>query len=195
MNSIVKKVLSLLLTAALLAGLLAFVSPDQRAAAGTDASDKAGTVFFYATDSGNEEVLLKAIPLDTLASMMHGQDSTASSYYPASFNDAFPTPAYCEGKGVTISELISYATSASSVAGANALTYTGNDKLYFTCSDAATANFTAASLLETDRFYFPELYNHWDGEEKRGVEPCGRPRLRGEIRALPGRRLRGRPRV
>ena len=167
-----KKILSLLLTAALLAGMIVFIGPAQNAeAAGTQASDKANTVFFYVTDTAGSEVLLKAISLDTLRGMMHGQDGTSSSYYPASFIDAYPTPTYCEGKGVTVRELLDYATSASTVAGANALTYAGNDKLYFTCSDAATANFTAASLLETNRYYFPELYNHWDGEDNVVTDP------------------------
>ena len=172
MKSTRKKILTLLLTAVMFLGLFALVSPEQKAAAGgTEASDKANTVFFYAYDANGSEVLLKAITLDTLGGMMHGQDGTSSSYYPASFIDAYPTPAYCEGKGVTVSELIDYVTEFSSVAGASSLTYTGTDKLYFTCTDAATANFTAADLLETDRYYFPELYNNWDTMEIEVTNP------------------------
>ncbi len=165
MKSTRKKILSLLLTAVMFLGLFALVSPEQKAAAGgTEASDKANTVFFYAYDANGSEVLLKVIPLDTLAGMMHGPDG-ASSSYPASFIDAMPTPTYCEGKGVTVSELIDYVTEFSSVAGAGSLTYTGGDKLYFTCCDNASAGFTAAELLGTDRYYFPELYNNWNSDD------------------------------
>ncbi|MEL7566864.1 MAG: chitobiase/beta-hexosaminidase C-terminal domain-containing protein, partial [Dehalobacterium sp.] len=144
---------------------LAFI-PGQLQAGGTDNSDKANNLFVYADDVNGKQVLLKVIPLSTLKTLMHGQDGTADSTYYGSFIDAYKTPTYCEGKGVTIPELLDYTFAQTSVANAGDLTYEGDDKLYFYSSDGPTspANYKADELF-ADRYYFPKLYHYWDAEE------------------------------
>ncbi|ATW24906.1 dockerin type I domain-containing protein [Candidatus Formimonas warabiya] len=145
---------------------LAFV-PGQAQAAGTQDSDKANNLFMYADDVYGDRVLLKVIPLSTLKGMMHGQDGTVNSTCYGSFIDNYPTPTYCEGKGVTIPELLDYTRAQTSVAHAGDLTYTGDDKLYFYSCDGpeSPVNYTYSDLLGVDRFYFPQLYKYWDSEE------------------------------
>lgn len=145
---------------------LAFV-PGQLQAGGTDDSDKANNLFMYADDANGNKVLLKVIPLSTLKSMMHGQDGTVNSTCYGSFIDSYPTPTYCEGKGVTITELLDYTLAQTSVANAGGLTYQDSDRLYFYSCDGPEnpVNYTYNALLGVDRFYFPRLYHYWDAEE------------------------------
>ena len=157
-----KRALGLTLLMAVL--LLAVTLP--AAAAGNKNSDRAETLFFYANDSSNQVVLLKAVPYDTLAAMSHGSDPTVpGGTYSQSYIDAMPTPTYKEGVGVTIAELLEYVLENTSVAGAADLTYSGTDRLYFTSTDGATANFTYNALLGVDRYYFPDLFSYWNREE------------------------------
>ena len=159
-----KKILTiLLLTALLVLGVLSGAA----LAAGTADSDNASNVFVYAYDVEGKLVLLKVIPLDTLASISHGIDGTANTDYYASFLDSYPTPTYCEGQGVTIPELLEYVKENTSVTDADALDYTGADKLFFTCCDGAVISYTHDALFGTElnpvsRYYFPELYHNWD---------------------------------
>ncbi len=136
-------------------------------AAGTQESDTANNVFVYADDASGNQVLLKVIPLSTLKAMGHGQDGTADTTYYGSFIDSMPTPTYCEGRGITIPELINYVTTQTSVANAASLTYQGSDKLYFYSCDAPgnPVNYTYNALLGVDRYYFPLLYSNWDSNE------------------------------
>ena len=70
------KALRCLAAVALLLALL--LTATTAFAAGTEVSDRAETLFFYATDSNGQAVLLKAIPYGTLASMAHGSDDAGT---------------------------------------------------------------------------------------------------------------------
>ena len=130
-------------------------------AGGTQNSDVAQNIFVYVKDVNNNQVLLKVISLDTLKDMAHGSDGTAESTYYGSFIDSFKTPTYLEGRGVTISEFLDYVLATTTVQNADALTYSGSDRLFFICSDGASIGFTADELLGVDRYYFPALYDNW----------------------------------
>ena len=138
----------------------------QAQAGGTDESDKANNIFVYADDVNGDSVLLKVIPLETLKTLAHGQNGTDSTYY-GSFIDKYPTPTYCEGKGVTIPDLLTYVKEHTSVANADSLAYQGSDKLYFASCDGPTTyvNYKYSELLGVDRYYFPLLYSYWDAGE------------------------------
>ncbi len=154
---------AVLLVVLLLLGMM-FAAP--ALAGGTDASDNAKTVFVYADDASDKQVLLLAIPLDTLKGIAHGADAQdPSSTYYGSFIDQYPTPTYCQGKGVTIPQLLEYVQENTTVANAAQLTYTGSDKLYFSSCDGATANYTYTKLLGVERFYYPALYQNWDSAD------------------------------
>jgi hypothetical protein len=154
-----KSVLIIALIVVLCLVMIPFISQ----AAGTDNSDRAQTIFFYADDENGKLVLVKAISLDTLKAMSHGVDENMTTYY-SSFIDNYPTPIYCEGKGITIPELMEYVINNSSVNGADSLTYDGNDRMFFICTDKATINYTSDNLLNVDHYYYPDLYSNWDAE-------------------------------
>jgi hypothetical protein len=154
-----KNVLLIALIVVLCLVMIPFISQ----AAGTDNSDRAQTIFFYADDENGKIVLVKSIPLDTLKAMSHGVDEDTTTYY-SSFLDNYPTPTYCEGRGVTIPELMEYVISNSTVAGANSLTYDGNDRMFFICTDNATINYTSNNLLNVDHYYYPGLFSNWDAD-------------------------------
>ena len=165
MRSLYRRLLPVL-ALTLLIGTVLLLFSQPAAAAGNKVSDRAETLFFYANDSSGAAVLLKAVSYDELAAMAHGSDATdSSSTYSQSYIDAMPTPTYKEGRGVTISELLDYVKSCTSVSGAAQLTYAGTDRLYFTCTDGASANFTYNALLGVDRYYYPDLYQYWDRSE------------------------------
>jgi len=150
----------------LLAFVLCLLLGPHQAQTKTLESDRAENLFFYANDTAGKRVLLKVIPLDTLKGMARGRDGTPDSTYYGSFIDRYPTPTYCEGRGVTIEQLLEYVRSETSVNGAQNLTYQGDDRLYFYSCDGPTSpvNHTYNDLLGVDRYYFPQLYNYWDAE-------------------------------
>jgi hypothetical protein len=150
----------------LLAFVLCLLLGPHQAQTKTLESDRAENLFFYANDTAGKRVLLKVIPLDTLKGMARGRDGTPDSTYYGSFIDRYPTPTYCEGRGVTIEQLLKYVLEETSVNGARNLTYQGDDRLYFYSCDGPTSpvNHTYNDLLGVDRYYFPQLYNYWDAE-------------------------------
>ena len=141
------------------------LTPSLSLAGGTTDSDIAENIFVYANDINDDQILLKVIPLDTLKDMAHGSGGTSDNTYYGSFIDKYKTPTYLEGKGLTIPELLDYAIENTAVTDADFLTYGGEDKIYFTCSDGASISYTYDELLGVNRYYFPALYNYWDSEE------------------------------
>ena len=161
-----KRQKSLKLSVILLAIIICVVlTPSLSLAGGTTDSDIAENIFVYANDINDDQILLKVIPLDTLKDMAHGSDGTSDTTYYGSFIDKYKTPTYLEGKGLTVPELLDYAIENTAVTDADFLTYEGEDKIYFTCSDGASISYTYDELLGVNRYYFPALYNHWDSEE------------------------------
>ena len=160
-----------LTAAALLLAML--LSASAAFAAGNKVSDRAETLFFYAVDSSGQEVLLKAIPFDTIAEMSHGSDPTdPGSTYSQSYIDAMPTPTFKEGVGVTVSELLEYVLDTTSAANAERLVYEGSDRLAFSCTDGAFLSYSYDELLGAERFYYPDLYRYWDRSENAVAADC-----------------------
>jgi hypothetical protein len=134
------------------------------ASAKTITSAKADNVFFYATDAAGNSVLLKVLPLDELKSLTHGQDADHNYYI--STTDNYPTTQYCEARGFTIPELLERVKSATTVAGASALTFAGDDVMRFMATDSYgnySRSWTYQQLYGEPRYYFEGLYDSQTG--------------------------------
>lgn len=156
-----KKALSAVLVAAMLVGSIAAVPVSAK----TQSSAKGDMLFFYATDKNGKDVLVKALTYDELSSLSHGQSDGSSYMY--STTDNYPTTQYCEGKGFTIPELVKYVSGASSVSGADGMTYEGKDSMSFMATDSYgnyNRTWTAEELYGQKRYYFEGLYgsNGWN---------------------------------
>jgi hypothetical protein len=152
-----KKLLSALLALTLLFALI--TTP---ASAKTLQSAKAEKIFFYATNADEKDVLLKVIPLADLKAISHGQ-ADGKNYYISS-TDNYPTPQFCEAKGVTIPELVDYVKKTTTVKGASALSFKGEDKLYLMATDSYgnyNRNWTYNKLYGEKRYYFEGLFKAW----------------------------------
>ncbi|MDR0906594.1 MAG: hypothetical protein LBN00_10560 [Oscillospiraceae bacterium] len=152
-----KKLLSAILALTLLFALL--VIP---ASAKTLQSAKAEKIFFYATNADGTDVLLKVIPLADLKAISHGQ-ADGKNYYISS-TDNYPTTQFCEARGVTIPELVDYVKKVTTVNGASALGYAGEDKLYLMATDSYgnyNKNWTYNALYGQKRYYFEGLFKSW----------------------------------
>ena len=104
----IKRLMALVLVIALV--LTSTVLP---AAAKTASSEKAENVFFYVENSQGKSVLLKVMSIDELNKISHGQ-ANGDNYYDSSV-DNYPTTQYGEARGFTITELIGYVKSETSV--------------------------------------------------------------------------------
>ena len=141
-------------------------------AAKTIESAKAENVFFYAMNSEGKSVLLKVVPLGDLEALEHGQLSgitsgkeTGENYY-ISCTDNYPTTQYCEAKGITVPELVSYIKSASKVSGAASIAFLGHDTIKLMATDSYgsyTRSWTYSELYGVPRYYFEGLYDSEKG--------------------------------
>lgn len=148
-----KRVLTFLLSFVLIFGLCFPTS------AKTISSAKADNIFFYAMNSAGKAVLLKVMPLSDLKKLSHGQSDGKN--YCISTTDNYPTTQYCEGRGFTVSELVNYVKSVTTVKGASAVNFSGGDTLRFMATDSYgnySRSWTCAQLYGVKRYYFEELY-------------------------------------
>lgn len=153
----------------MLAGLFFFST---KTAAKTIDSAKAESVFFYATNSEGKSVLMKVVPLGDIEAIEHGQLSgissgkdTGENYY-ISCTDNYPTTQYCEAKGITVSELLSYIKRVSKVNGADSLTFGGEDAIKLMATDSYgsyTRSWTYSELYGVPRYFFEGLYDACKG--------------------------------
>ncbi|MGN1032009.1 MAG: InlB B-repeat-containing protein [Intestinibacter sp.] len=126
----------------------------------SDTSDPVSNVFFYGQDKDGESVLLKVFDLRSdLMPLEHGNKETGNNYYCMTI-DRLPTTNYCEGKGLTIPEIVDLVKSKTSVENADKLTFAGSDKISMKTTDGTsyTENYTYDDLYGVDRYYFPGLY-------------------------------------
>ncbi len=167
----IKKLTVLVLTAALAvtsAGLIPELG--LTAEAKTQDSTKAQNIFFYVKNDEGKSVLMKVMSLDELKKLSHGQLSadgaeTGQNYYMSS-TDNYPTTQYCEARGFTIPELVEYVKNGSSVPGASAITYQGDDLIRFMATDSYgnyMHSWTYNDLYGVDRYYFEGLYDASNG--------------------------------
>lgn len=166
---LLKKAVSIMLSAALAAGCFAAVP----AAAKTISSAKCDQLFFYATDKNGKDVLMKIITSDELKSLAHGREDGSSYMY--SSTDNYPTTQYCEARGFTIPELIEYVRGASAVSGAGSMTFEGQDTMGFMATDSYgsyTRSWTAEALYGQKRYYFSGIYDSggWNSGWESGTE-------------------------
>ena len=162
-----KRLLILLLCLAL---LLALLLPAQ---AKTIASAGAQNVFFYALNAEGKSVLLKVMPLSELQALAHGQADGTN--YCISATDNYPTTQYCEGRGFTVMELLDHVKAATTVPGADRLSFSGGDTLRLMATDSYgnyTRSWTAQQLYGVKRYYFEGLYDSVHGW-KTGWEVAG----------------------
>lgn len=150
-----KRTLSFVLSLTLVLALCAV-----SASAKTISSAKADKVFFYATNAAGKSVLLKVLPLEDLKSIAHGQPNGKN--YSTSTTDNYPTTQYTEGRGFTLSELVAYVKSASTVPGVSAISYTGGDTVRFMATDSYgnySRSWTYDELYGVKRYYFEGLFD------------------------------------
>lgn len=163
-----KSLLSCFLALALIFGLCA--SP---ASAKSISSARADNIFFYAADAEGKSVLLKVIPLSALKELSHGQPGGGNYYI--STTDNYPTTQYCEGRGFTLEELVSYVRSVTAVRGTDTLGFSGGDTMHFMATDSYgnySRNWTHDELYGVTRYYFESLYDPTIGW-KTGWEVAG----------------------
>lgn len=150
-----KRLLSAALAVLLMLGLC--IIP---ASAKTISSAKAGNVFFYATNAEGKSVLLKVLPLSDLKALEHGQEN-GENYY-ISTTDNYPTTQYCEARGFTVGELVDYVKSVTTVPGADAVRFSGGDRIRLMATDGY-GNYSRAwtwdELYGETRYYFEGLYD------------------------------------
>jgi len=150
-------------------------------AAKTLESAKGENIFFYAQNADGKDVLLKIVTLKELEALSHGQLSnitsgtdTGKNYY-ISATDNYPTTQYGEGRGFTISELVDYIKSTTTVSGVSSLNFSGNDTMRFMATDSY-GNYTRAwtydELYGVKRYYFEGLFDTVTGW-KSGWEIAG----------------------
>jgi hypothetical protein len=157
-----KRAVALLLSAALLPLLGA------RGQAKTMESASVENVFFYATNSQGQQVLLRVMPLTQLSDMQHGQLSqitsgadTGTNYY-VSYTDNFPATGYGEGKGFTVMELVDYIKRTSPVEGVENITFQGEDVICFMATDGGgnyARSYSYTQMYGEKRYYFEGLYD------------------------------------
>ncbi len=169
-----KPILSILLVLIMALGGI-FLGTVPTAEAKTTDSARAENIFFYVTGSEGKNVLLDVMSYDELNAISHGQLSeglsgtdTGTNYY-YSCTDNLPTTVYAEARGLTLPDLVAYVRNHSAVAGAEAIAYTGSDKLYFMATDSYgiyNKNWSYDQLYGQTVYYFPGLFNAWtDGWE------------------------------
>jgi hypothetical protein len=148
------------ITAAALAFMLAMPVFPPEAEAKTVSSEKAQNIFIYGEDADGKDVLMGTWTLDDLKKIEHGQEDGRDYYY--SSTDNYPTTQYCEARGFTIPELVSYVAENSTVAGASGFKFKSGDTIYLMATDSYgnyTRNWTYDALYEQTRFYFSGLYD------------------------------------
>ncbi len=129
----------------------------------TQTSAKADNIFFYAMNDAGKSVLLKVMPLEDLKEISHGQDDGRNYYI--STTDNYPTTQYCEAVGFTISELIDYVKSVTTVAGASSVSFSGEDTIRLMATDSYgnySRSWTWDELYGETRYYFEGLYDNWN---------------------------------
>lgn len=150
-----RKLTSLVLAFAVVASFVA--AP---ASAKTVSSEKAENAFFYVKNAEGKSVLLKVLKADELDELSHGR-ANGENYY-VSATDNYPTPQYGEARGFTVNELVDYVKSATTVAGADKLTFAGEDTVKFMATDGYgnyNRSWTWNELYGVARYYFESLYD------------------------------------
>ena len=143
------------------------------ASAKTTESAKAENVFIYAKNADDKNVLLKVLPLDDLKKISHGQllnlmsgGETGKNYYISSI-DNYPTTQYCEARGITVPELISYVKSITTVRNAASIDFKGADRIRLMATDSYgiyNRTWTYDELYGVKRYYFEELMTSWEAD-------------------------------
>ncbi|MDR1572506.1 MAG: S-layer homology domain-containing protein [Clostridiales Family XIII bacterium] len=157
--------------AALLAAALLLASVPA-ASAKTLESAKGERIFFYAADADGAATLLKTVSLDELKNISHGQLSglmdgsdTGKNYYISS-TDNYPTTQYCEARGITVPELVSYVKGATGVRGASSIGFSGSDAIRLMATDSYgnyNRSWTYDELYGEKRYYFEGLFDEGAG--------------------------------
>ncbi|MDR1246980.1 MAG: S-layer homology domain-containing protein [Clostridiales Family XIII bacterium] len=143
------------------------------------AGQTVGTVLFYVTNSGGEEILASHIAVSEMeADMKAGKISTQNHNY--SLLDRFVTTLHQEAQGFTVPEFIDYAKSKSSLAEIRALplSLSGNSVIRFWEIDQTGYDdldtYTYDDLYGVKRYNFPLLYEYWDYAKQDYGDPAGK---------------------
>ena len=169
-----KKLISLILA---IAFCFAVIIP--ASAKTTPAGQTVGTVLFYITNAGGEEILVSHIAVSDMdADMTAGKiDDTLHNY---SLLDRFVTPIHQEAQGFTVPEFVDYAQGKSTVAALKALplSFTGKSVIRFWEIDQNgfddMDSYVYSDLYGTPRYNFPLLYEYWDYTKQDYYDPAGK---------------------
>ena len=136
------------------------------------------TVFFYATNSDGQQVLVSQLPVaDMAADLDAGRINNELHNYVTL--DHYITPVHQEAQGFTVPEFVSYAQSKSTAAAVKSagLTFQGNDKIAFWEMEQAGYDdedtYTYQELYGVQRYNFPLLYQYWDYKLQDYRDPSG----------------------
>ncbi|MDR1328454.1 MAG: S-layer homology domain-containing protein [Oscillospiraceae bacterium] len=149
------------------------------AAKTTPAGETVGTVLFYITGSGGEEILVSQIPVAEMeADMKAGKlDETVHNY---SLLDRFVTTLHQEAQGFTVPAFVDYARGKSSVEALRSvdMTFAGDDVVRFWEIDQTGFDdmdtYSYDDLYGVKRYNFPRLYEYWDYAKQDYYDPAGK---------------------
>jgi hypothetical protein len=124
----------------------------------TSEAQKAENLFFYVKNSAGQDVLLKIMTLAELKALSH--DNGGKNYY-YSATDNLPAVVYTEAQGFTVPELIDAIKSTSPVAGAENITYTGDDEVNLMASDSGDnymRTWKYDDLYGSQGYYYKDIF-------------------------------------
>ncbi len=172
-----KKIISLILTVSMAAGLMAF------SAVGVSAKSNAGnqtvgTVLTYVKNSAGQDVLMSHITVDQMVSDLKAGkiDNTVHNY---SLLDKYVTTVHQEAKGFTVADFIDYSQSKSESSDVKnlKLTFAGKDKIAFWELDQTGYDdkdtYSYNDLYGVKRYNFPKLYEYWNYKTQDYYDPYG----------------------
>lgn len=172
-----KKIISLILTVSMVAGLTAFstVGVSAKSNAG---NQTVGTVLTYVKNSSGQEVLMSHIKVEQMVEDLKANkiDTTVHNY---SLLDKYVTTVHQEAQGFTVADFISYSQSkseSSEFKNAN-LTFAGKDKIGFWEIDQTGYDdkdtYTYNDLYGVKRYNFPKLFEYWNYKTQDYYDPYG----------------------
>ncbi len=163
-----RKILAILLTLLLTAGVLCLGSSHAEAKGSISPDDYVKNVLIYVKNSAGEEVLISQLNVSDMLTYLNDNFETYGKIHNYSILDSYVTPVHQEAQGFTVNEMLDYAVSKSTLENIKSLGlgFSGNDSVSFWEIDGngfdAIDTYTHDSLYGVTRYNFPALYGSWD---------------------------------
>ena len=163
-----RKILAILLTLFLVAGMFCPGSPPAYAKGSLSPDDYVKNVLVYAKNSAGDEVLISQLNVSDMLDYLNDNLETYGRVHNYSILDKYVTPVHQEAQGFMVHELLDYAMSRSTLANIDelGLSFSGQDSVAFWEIDGngfdAIDTYTCDDLYGVERYNFPALYANWD---------------------------------